>query len=121
MWDAYRGTRSRGGLFLSLLPLSFPLQLGVRRGAAPRLSLNASMLSQASVSPRAQRTMATKFDPRYCLAGWLAVKPPLPSPVPTFSGPLIPYLAPYGESPRVLPRKLISEICETNVFRCYII
>lgn len=101
MWDAYRGTRSRGGLFLSLLPLSLPLQLGVRRGAAPRLGLNASMLSQASVSPRAQRTMATKFDPRYCLAGWLAVKPPLPSPVPTFSGPLIPYLAPYGESPRV--------------------
>lgn len=81
MWDAYRGTRSRGGLFLSLLPLSFPLQLGVRRGAAPRLGLNASMLSQASVSPRAQRTMATKFDPRYCLAGWqwnLLSPPPSP-------------------------------------------
>lgn len=81
MWDAYRGTRSRGGLFLSLLPLSLPLQLGVRRGAAPRLGLNASMLSQASVSPRAQRTMATKFDPRYCLAGWqwnLLSPPPSP-------------------------------------------
>lgn len=74
------------------------------------------MLSQASVSPRAQRTMATKFDPRYCLAGWLAVKPPLPSPVPTFSGPLIPYLAPYGESPRVLPRNLFRKYAKQMSF-----
>lgn len=87
------------------------------------------MLSQASVSPRAQRTMATKFDPH--AIAWLAgseTSSPSPS-APSAS--VVPYLAPYGESPRVLPltpslhetyfgTMRIRDI-ETNVFRRYIV
>lgn len=81
MWDAYRGTRSRGGLFLSLLPLSFPLQLGVRRGAAPRLGLNASMLSQRRAFLRALNVQWQQSS-THAIA-WLAgseTSSPLPRP-----------------------------------------
>lgn len=83
MWDAYRGTRSRGGLFLSLLPLSLPLQLGVRRGAAPRLGLNASMLSQRRAFLRALNVQWQQSSTHAIawLAGWqwnLLSPPPSP-------------------------------------------